>query len=118
MGEWKREEKSGPEKPRGAGRQVPLPSAVSDIQRNLHPEPQVNRPWGFPIHTHLLCLPHCSQAMNLGRQIPLARVERANPTMSVASLRSIALCRLCIASVLCRAPADGHPIEAVATLRE
>jgi hypothetical protein len=90
-----------------AGRQVPVPSAVRDTHRNLHPEPQVNRPRGFPIHTHLLCLPHCSQAMNLGRQISLARVERANTTMSVGSLCSIALCRLCIASVLYREAADG-----------
>src|SRR6266446_6044584 len=56
--------------------------------------------------------------MNLGRQIPLARVERANTTMSVASLRSLARGRWCIASVLCREAADGGPIEAVAALRE
>ena len=38
--------------------------------------------------------------------------------MSVAGLCSIALCRLCIASVLRCQAADGDPIEAVAALRE
>jgi hypothetical protein len=42
-------------------------SAVRDIHRDLHPEPQVNRPWGFPFHTRLLCLLHCGQGMKLRR---------------------------------------------------
>src|ERR1700729_444060 len=29
--------------------------AIGDVHRNFHAEPQVNRPWGLPSHTHLLC---------------------------------------------------------------